>query len=39
VFGTVRYMSLEGMRRKTKVAAYVREIEELERTGEDPLRL
>ncbi len=39
VFGKVRYMSLEGMRRKTDVAAYVREIEHLERTGEDPLRL
>jgi deoxyribodipyrimidine photo-lyase len=39
VFGKVRYMSLEGMRRKTDVAAYLREIERLERTGEDPLRL
>jgi hypothetical protein len=27
------------MRRKTDVAAYLREIERLERTGEDPLRL
>lgn len=39
VFGKVRYMSLEGMRRKTDVAAYLGEIERLERTGEDPLRL
>jgi deoxyribodipyrimidine photo-lyase len=26
VFGTIRYMSLEGMRRKTRVADYIREI-------------
>lgn len=30
VFGTIRYMSLEGMRRKTDVDAYIREIEELQ---------
>jgi deoxyribodipyrimidine photo-lyase len=28
IFGTVRYMSLEGMRRKTNVDAYIREMEE-----------
>ena len=39
VFGKVRYMSLEGMRRKTDVDAYIRAIEHLERTGDDPLRL
>ena len=39
VFGTVRYMSAEGMRRKTNVTAYVREIERIERTGADPLRI
>jgi deoxyribodipyrimidine photo-lyase len=33
VFGKVRYMSLEGMRRKTDVDAYIREIEHLEQTG------
>jgi len=27
------------MKRKTDVAAYVREIEQLERVGKDPLRL
>jgi deoxyribodipyrimidine photo-lyase len=33
IFGTVRYMSLEGMKRKTDTAAYIREIEDLERGG------
>ncbi len=36
VFGTVRYMSLEGMKRKTAVDAYLREIAWLEQTGTDP---
>lgn len=36
IFGKIRYMSTEGMRRKTDVDAYVREIEELERTGREP---
>lgn len=35
VFGKVRYMSYEGMRRKTNVEAYVREIDHLQRTGQD----
>jgi deoxyribodipyrimidine photo-lyase len=35
VFGQVRYMSYEGMRRKTNVDAYVREIDHLRRTGQD----
>ena len=39
VFGMVRYMSLEGMRRKTGVDAYLEEIAGLERTGKDPFRL
>jgi deoxyribodipyrimidine photo-lyase len=39
IFGMVRYMSLEGMKRKTDIAAYLREIEHLERTGEDPFAL
>lgn len=38
IFGLMRYMSLEGMRRKTKVGLYVQEIAELERTGKDPYR-
>jgi deoxyribodipyrimidine photo-lyase len=32
VFGTLRYMSLEGMRRKTNVDAYIREVEALSGT-------
>jgi deoxyribodipyrimidine photo-lyase len=36
VFGQLRYMSIEGMRRKTDTAAYISEIGDLERTGKDP---
>jgi deoxyribodipyrimidine photo-lyase len=36
VFGQIRYMSLDGMKRKTDVDAYIRQIEYLERTGKDP---
>ncbi|MDX1982628.1 MAG: deoxyribodipyrimidine photo-lyase [Bryobacteraceae bacterium] len=39
VFGMIRYMSYDGMKRKTDVEAYRREIEYLERTGKDPFRL
>ncbi len=39
VFGTIRYMSLEGMRRKTDVNVYLTEIAQLERTGRDPFRV
>jgi deoxyribodipyrimidine photo-lyase len=39
VFGMVRYMSLEGMKRKTGVDAYLREIEHLEMTGKDPFKV
>lgn len=39
VFGMIRYMSLEGMKRKTDVEAYLREIGHLEQTGQDPFRL
>jgi deoxyribodipyrimidine photo-lyase len=39
IFGTVRYMSLAGMRRKTDVDAYIREIQYLETTGSDPFVL
>jgi deoxyribodipyrimidine photo-lyase len=35
IFGTVRYMSREGMKRKTDVEAYLRAIDYLERTGEE----
>jgi deoxyribodipyrimidine photo-lyase len=36
VFGKMRYMSIEGMRRKTNTQAYINEIRELERTGNIP---
>lgn len=39
VFGQLRYMSLEGMRRKTDTGAYIAEIAELEHTGRDPWRV
>ncbi len=35
VFGKLRYMSLEGLKRKTDTQAYIREIQDLERTGRD----
>jgi len=38
IFGSIRYMSYDGMKRKTGVDAYLREIAELERTGRDPHR-
>jgi len=36
VFGQIRYLSLDGMKRKTDTEAYIREIRRLEETGEDP---
>jgi deoxyribodipyrimidine photo-lyase len=36
VFGQIRYMSLDGMKRKTDVEAYIKQIEYLERTGKEP---
>jgi deoxyribodipyrimidine photo-lyase len=36
VFGKIRYMSLEGMKRKTQWKTYVEEIRLLEKTGKDP---
>lgn len=39
IFGQLRYMSLEGMQRKTDTAAYIAEIAGIERTGKDPWRL
>ncbi|MBK7927222.1 MAG: deoxyribodipyrimidine photo-lyase [Bryobacterales bacterium] len=39
VFGMIRYMGLEGMKRKTSVDAYLREIAHMESTGSDPFRL
>ncbi|MCC6539555.1 MAG: deoxyribodipyrimidine photo-lyase [Bryobacterales bacterium] len=39
IFGMTRYMSLEGMKRKTGVDAYLREIAHLEVTKKDPFAL
>ena len=39
IFGQLRYMSLDGMKRKTDTSAYIREIAELERTGKDIYRI
>jgi deoxyribodipyrimidine photo-lyase len=38
VFGMVRFMSGDGMRRKTNMQAYLKEIEDLERTAKEPHR-
>jgi deoxyribodipyrimidine photo-lyase len=35
IFGQIRYMSYDGMKRKTGVDAYIREIEYVERTGKE----
>ena len=39
IFGSLRYMSLDGMKRKTNTAAYIDEIAQMERTGKDQTRL
>ncbi len=39
IFGSLRYMSLGGMQRKTRVPAYIEEIATLERTGKDKFRI
>ena len=39
IFGQMRYMSFEGMKRKTDMNAYIEEIAELDRTGNDPKRI
>lgn len=39
IFGMIRYMSLEGMKRKTGVDAYLREIAHLESARQDPFSL
>ncbi len=35
IFGKIRYMSVEGLQRKTDTRAYINEIREVERTGRD----
>lgn len=37
IFGRIRYMSFDGMKRKTGGGAYIREIEYVERTGKELL--
>jgi deoxyribodipyrimidine photo-lyase len=39
IFGSIRYMTYEGMKRKTDVDAYIREIGHLKATGKDPFRI
>ncbi|MBL8240619.1 MAG: deoxyribodipyrimidine photo-lyase [Bryobacterales bacterium] len=39
IFGTIRYMGYDGMKRKTDVPGYIKEIDHLERTGVDPFRI
>jgi len=39
VFGKIRYMSLEGMKRKTDTQAYIDEINAVERSGKDTFAL
>jgi deoxyribodipyrimidine photo-lyase len=39
IFGMIRWMSYDGMRRKTNADAYIKEILLMERTGADPFRL
>ena len=39
IFGQIRYMSYEGMKRKTNVDAYIREIEDLEKPTQGRLPL
>jgi deoxyribodipyrimidine photo-lyase len=36
IFGQIRFMSYDGMKRKTDSASYLREISHLEHTGKDP---
>ncbi len=35
IFGSLRYLSYDGMKRKTDIGAYIEEIAEMERTGKD----
>ncbi len=39
IFGKLRYMSLEGLQRKTDTQAYIDEINQMEKTGKDPAKL
>jgi deoxyribodipyrimidine photo-lyase len=37
IFGQIRYMNYAGMKRKTNIAAYIKEIDYLERTGKEAI--
>jgi deoxyribodipyrimidine photo-lyase len=39
IFGQIRFMSYDGMKRKTDAASYLREISYIESTGKDPFPL
>jgi deoxyribodipyrimidine photo-lyase len=39
VFGSIRFMSFDGMKRKTDIESYIQEIRYLRETGEDPHRI
>ncbi len=38
IYGKLRYLSSDGMKRKTNTTAYIEEITQLERTGKDPAK-
>ena len=39
IFGMLRYMSYDGMKRKTDIKAYINEVAEMERTGKDQTKV
>ena len=39
IFGSLRFMSFDGMKRKTNIGAYIEEIAQMERTGKDQTRI
>ena len=38
IFGQIRWMSYDGMKRKTNIAAYIKEVDYVERTGKEPFQ-
>ena len=39
IFGSLRYMSYDGMKRKTDIGAYIEEVAQMERTGKDQTKI
>jgi deoxyribodipyrimidine photo-lyase len=39
IYGMLRYLSFDGMKRKTNIGAYIEEIALMERSGKDPVRI